>query len=33
VIDRAFPWNEAADALARMEGPGKVGKVLLDFGS
>lgn len=31
VIDRAFPWHEAADALARMEGPGKVGKVLLDF--
>ena len=33
VIDRAFPWNEAADALAHMEGSGKVGKVLLDFAS
>ena len=33
VIDRAFPWNEAADALAHMESPGKVGKVLLDFSS
>jgi NADPH2:quinone reductase len=33
VIDRAYPWHEAADALARMEGPGKVGKVLLDFAS
>ena len=33
VIDRSFPWFEAADALAHMEGPGKVGKVLLDFSS
>lgn len=33
VIDRAFPWIEAADALARMESSGKVGKVLLDFAS
>jgi hypothetical protein len=33
VIDRAYPWFEAADALAHMEGPGKVGKVLLDFAS
>jgi hypothetical protein len=33
VIDRSFPWNEAADALAHMEGSGKVGKVLLDFAS
>ena len=33
VIDRAFPWFEAADALARMEGAGKIGKVLLDFSS
>ena len=31
VIDRAFPWFEAADALSRMESAGKVGKVLLDF--
>ncbi|MGI9117773.1 MAG: NAD(P)H-quinone oxidoreductase [Gaiellales bacterium] len=33
VIDRAYPWNEAAEALARMEGAGKIGKVLLDFAS
>ena len=33
IIDRSFPWFEAADALARMEGSGKVGKVLLDFAS
>jgi NADPH:quinone reductase-like Zn-dependent oxidoreductase len=31
VIDCAFPWDRAAEALERMEGPGKVGKVLLDF--
>jgi len=31
IIDRTFPWAEAPDALARMEGSGKVGKVLLDF--
>lgn len=33
VIDRSFPWTEAASALAHMEGAGKVGKVLLDFAS
>jgi len=32
VVDSVFPWTDARDALARMEGPGKVGKVLLDFG-
>lgn len=32
VIDSVYPWEDATAALARMEGPGKVGKVLLDFG-
>ncbi len=31
IIDTTFPWEQAADALARMEGAGKTGKVLLDF--
>ncbi len=33
LVDRVFPANEAAAAFDRMAGPGKLGKVLLDFGA
>jgi NADPH:quinone reductase-like Zn-dependent oxidoreductase len=32
-IDSTFPAEQVADAFARLEGPGKRGKVLLDFGA
>jgi len=32
LVDRVFPAEEAHAAFDRMEGPGKLGKVLLDFG-
>ena len=31
LVDRVFPAEEAAAAFGRMAGPGKLGKVLLDF--
>jgi NADPH:quinone reductase-like Zn-dependent oxidoreductase len=33
LVDRVFPAVEAAAAFDRMAGPGKLGKVLLDFGA
>ena len=33
LVDRVFPAGEARAAFDRMEEPGKLGKVLLDFGS
>jgi len=32
LVDRVFPAEEAVAAFERMAGPGKLGKVLLDFG-
>jgi putative PIG3 family NAD(P)H quinone oxidoreductase len=32
LVDSVFPWNEAGGAFDRLEGTGKLGKVLLDFG-
>jgi NADPH:quinone reductase len=32
LVDRIFPWTEARAAFDRMESPGKLGKVLLEFG-
>ena len=31
LVDRVFPADEARAAFDRMEEPGKLGKVLLDF--
>ena len=31
LVDRVFPAADAADAFDRLEAPGKLGKVLLDF--
>jgi NADPH:quinone reductase-like Zn-dependent oxidoreductase len=33
IVDRVFPASEAAAALDRLAEPGKLGKVLLDFGT
>jgi NADPH:quinone reductase len=33
LVDRVFPAEEAVAAFERMAGPGKLGKVLLDFGA
>ncbi|RDI74610.1 quinone-pig3: PIG3-type NAD(P)H quinone oxidoreductase [Gaiella occulta] len=33
LVDRVFPAGEAAAAFDRLQAPGKLGKVLLDFGS
>ena len=33
LVDRVFPAAEAAAAFDRLQEPGKLGKVLLDFGS
>lgn len=33
LVDRVFPAEDAAAAFDRMAGPGKLGKVLLDFGA
>jgi NADPH:quinone reductase-like Zn-dependent oxidoreductase len=33
IVDRVFPASEAAAALDRLAEPGKLGKVLLDFGA
>jgi putative PIG3 family NAD(P)H quinone oxidoreductase len=33
LVDRVFPAEQAADAFDHLEGPGKLGKVLLDFGA
>jgi len=33
LVDRVYPAVEAAAAFDRLQEPGKLGKVLLDFGS
>ncbi len=33
LVDHVFPAGQAAEAFARLETPGKLGKVLLDFGA
>ena len=33
IVDRVFPAEQAAAAFDRMQEPGKLGKVLLDFGA
>ncbi len=33
LVDSVHAWDRAGDAFARLEGPGKLGKVLLDFGA
>ncbi len=33
LVDRVFPAGQAAEAFERLETPGKLGKVLLDFGA
>ncbi len=33
LVDRVFPADQAAEAFERLEAPGKLGKVLLDFGA
>jgi NADPH:quinone reductase-like Zn-dependent oxidoreductase len=33
LVDRVFPAADARDAYDRLAGPGKSGKVLLDFGA
>jgi NADPH:quinone reductase-like Zn-dependent oxidoreductase len=33
LVDRVFPAEQAADAFDRLAAPGKLGKVLLDFGA